>query len=131
MENIQRPISRKKETTLHIAVAANQEDFVNNLVKGLKSEDLIEPNIIENTAFTYAAATGNVKIAGVMLDKNENLPNLSSGVKPLYMAALFGHSQMVQFLYSKTHRMVHQWDQKEKAQLFITCVSGGLYGKHK
>ena len=131
MANIQRPISRKKETTLHIAVAANQEDFVKNLVNGLSSIDLTEKNIVKNTAFTYAAATGNVNIAKAMLEKNEDLPNLRSGVKPLYMAALLGHSQMVRFLYSKTNRMVCQWDQKEQAQLFITCVSGGLSGKHK
>ena len=131
MEYIQRITTNKGETTLHIAVAANQEDFVKNLVNGLSSIDLTEKNIVKNTAFTYAAATGNVNIAKAMLEKNEDLPNLRSGVKPLYMAALLGHSQMVRFLYSKTNRMVCQWDQKEQAQLFITCVSGGLYGKHK
>ena len=47
------------------------------------------------------------------------------------MAALLGHSQMVQFLYSETNKMVCQWDENEQAELFITCVRGGLYGKHK
>lgn len=129
MEVIQRPISRKKETTLHIAVAANQEDFVKNLVNKLNKEDLTVQNIAENTALTYAAATGNMNIAKVMLEKNEELPNLGR-VKPLYMAALSGHSQMVQFLYPKTDRTVCQWVEGE-AELFVTCVKGGLYGKHK
>ena len=66
-----------------------------------------------------------------MLEKNRDLPNLGSGLKPLYMNALLGHSQMVQFLYSKTNEMVCQWDENEQAELFITCVKGGLYGKHK
>ena len=131
MPNIQRKISNKGETTLHIAAAANQEDFVKNLVNGLSRESLTAENNVGNTALTYAAAAGNVKIATVMLEKNPDLPKLGSGEKQLFMAASLGHSQMVQFLYSKTKEIVCGWDENEQAKLFITCVEGGLYGKHK
>ena len=131
MPNIQRKITKKEETTLHIAAAANQEVFVKNLMKRLSSENLTAENIVGNTALTYAAATGNVNIAKEMLKKNSNLPNLGSGVKPLLVAASLGHSQMVQFLYSETKGIVCGWNENEQAKLFITCVEGDLYGKHK
>ena len=52
-------------------------------------------------------------------------------MKPLYMTASLGHSQMVQFLYYETKEIVSGWDENEQAKLFITCVEGHLYGKHK
>ena len=88
MTDIQRPISSKEETTIHIAVAANQEESVKNLVNRLSSENLTAQNIVGNTALTYAAATRNVNIAKMMLKKNGNLPNIGSEVKPLFMPAL-------------------------------------------
>ena len=131
MPNIQRKITNKGETTLHVAAAANHEDFVKNLVNRLPKERLTAVNDVGNTALTYAAVAGNVKIAKVMLEKNPDLPNLGSGVKPLFMAASLGHSQMVQFLYYETKEIVSGWDENEQAKLFITCVEGHLYGKHK
>ncbi|KAK4604108.1 hypothetical protein RGQ29_012568 [Quercus rubra] len=128
MPNIERKITKKGETTLHIAAAANQEEFVKNLVNRLSCENLTAENIVGNTALTYAAATGNVNIAKAMLKKNSNLPNLGSRVKPLFMAASLGHSQMVQFLYSQTKEIVCGWDENEQAKLFISCVEGNLYG---
>ncbi|XP_030954299.1 uncharacterized protein LOC115976899 isoform X2 [Quercus lobata] len=125
MDRIQTIITDKGATTLHIAAAANQEDFVKNLVKKLSEEELEVENYAENTALSYAAATGNVNIAMAMLEKNSRLANLGK-VKPLSMAASLGHSEMVDYLYEKTE--VHKWEEDEKAKLFITCVEGNLYG---
>ena len=132
MTDIQREISRKKETTLHIAAAANQEEFVNKLLTSMTSRNgnLAVENIAGNTAMTYAAATGNVNIAKAMLKENIQLPNLGK-MKPLHMAASLGHSRMVDWLYSETEPRVHDWDEIEQADLFFTCVMRDLYGKHK
>nr|POF25753.1 serine/threonine-protein phosphatase 6 regulatory ankyrin repeat subunit a [Quercus suber] len=128
MSDIQREISGNQETTLHVAAAASQEDFVKNLVNILNSEDLAAINSVKNTALTYAALGGNVKIAEMMLEKNADLATLDSGVRPLYMAALSGHSAMAEFLYSKTREEVQKWDEDEQARLFITCVKNDIYG---
>ena len=62
MQEIQRKITKAEETTLHVAAAANKEEFVKNLVSNaMSSEDLKVENIAGNTALSYAAATGNVK----------------------------------------------------------------------
>ena len=128
MDRIQTVITDKGATTLHIAAAANQEDFVKNLVKNLREEDLIVENDAKNTALSYAAATGNVNIAMAMLEKNSSLANLGK-VKPLFMAASLGLSEMVEYLYYNTK--VRDWNEDEQAKLFITCVEGNLYGKHE
>ena len=72
MTNIQRRISWNEETTLHIAAAANQEDFVKKLLTWMTSNNcnLTAETNAGNTALTYAAAAGNVKIAEMMLKKN-------------------------------------------------------------
>ena len=57
MPNIQREITKKRETTLHIAAAANQEEFVKNLVEGMSSDDITAENTVGSTALAYAAAT--------------------------------------------------------------------------
>ncbi|KAK7846880.1 ankyrin repeat-containing protein itn1 [Quercus suber] len=128
MPDIQRRITTIGETALHIAAAANQEDFVKNLLNRLSRENLAAENNVGNTALHYATAAGNVKIAKLMLEKRSDLPNLGSEEKPLFMAASLGHSQMAQFLYNKTKGIVCGWNQTEQAKLFITCVGGELYG---
>ena len=131
MQEIQRKITKAEETTLHVAAVANKEDFVRNLVSnGMSSDDLKVENIAGNTALSYAAATGNVNIAKAMLKRNIQLPNLGR-MKPLYAAASLGHSRMVDWLYSETEPMVHDWDETEQEKLFIACVMRDLYGKHK
>ncbi|KAL0005151.1 hypothetical protein SO802_012712 [Lithocarpus litseifolius] len=130
MLNIQRKITSKDETTLHIAAAANQEEFVKKLLKWmtLRNYSLKAVNIIGNTALTYAAATGNVNIATAMVEINSDLPNLNSGKTPLYMAAFLGHTKMADYLYSKTSGVVCRWDVDQQADLFMTCVKSGVYG---
>nr|XP_023912421.1 uncharacterized protein LOC112024009 [Quercus suber]POF10488.1 hypothetical protein CFP56_04713 [Quercus suber] len=125
MTNIQRRISWNEETTLHIAAAANQEYFVRKLLgwMSLNNYNLTAESKVGSTALTYAAATGNVKIAEMMLEENPELPNLGRGVKPLSMAAFLGHSQMVQRLYPVT--TIDNPD--DENDIFINCVRKDLY----
>ena len=50
-------------------------------------------------------------------------------MKPLFMAASLGHSQMVDHLSLSTR--IQQWDKTEQIELFVTYASVGLYGKRK
>ncbi|KAK4604107.1 hypothetical protein RGQ29_012567 [Quercus rubra] len=127
MPNIQREITKKRETTLHIAAAANQEEFVKNLVERMSSDDITAKNTVGSTALAYAAATGNVNIAKVMLKKNRDLPNLGSGMKPLFTAALLEHYQMVEHLSRSTK--TSEWDITEQTELFVTYARVGYYGQ--
>ena len=128
MPNVQRVITKKLETTLHMAALANQEDFVKNLLKKMNSDDLKAENRVGNNALSYAATTGNVNIAKAMLEKNTNLANLGSGMTPLETAVFFEHSQMVEYLSTLTR--IKEWDTTKQVELFVTYVTVGMYGKH-
>ena len=142
MPRIQRRIGMKGETTLHIAAAAKQEDFVNELLNWMRDNNLITAeNVAENvsltarnetgaTALHFAAAVGNVEIAKAMLlrDTNGDLPNIATTgenpMKPILMAASSGHNKMVELLYPKTTMVGN-----EETEIFITCIKNNLYGK--
>ena len=139
MPNIYR-ISRIEETTLHIAAAANQKNLVKKLVEGMNRNDLKVENTEGCTPLCYAAITGNVNIAKAILQdqnedllsakkKNEDLLNPGRGLKPLIVAALFGHKEMVKHLSRLT--MIDNWPPTEKVELFVAYASIGMYGKHK
>ena len=94
----------------------------------MTEEDLALQNKDGNTAICFAAATGIVEIAKVMVDKNKKLPMIrgNQGKTPLYMAALFGHRDMVSYLYEVTdfESLTHE----ERISLLLGTISADLYG---
>ncbi|KAL4653804.1 hypothetical protein ACB092_01G332500 [Castanea dentata] len=126
MENIQRIITIKSETALHIAAVANKEDFVKNLLKKYKGEGLTEINV--NTVLPYAAATGNVNIAKELLEGHSSSANIDK-VEPLIMAASLGHIKMVEYLYKHDIVQVRDWGESDQKKLFFAFVDGNLYGR--
>ncbi|XP_031247663.1 ankyrin repeat-containing protein NPR4-like [Pistacia vera] len=169
--DIRARISKEGDTALHIAAAAEQTDFLKNLVDNINKEDLATTNNAGNTAFCLAAVSGNVELAQVMMNKMKKedlttkkgagktayclsvesqkveLPNMieestnladvlersrnlamirgRNEMLPLYMAALFGHKEMVQFLYEATDdKSLYDND---RIELLITLISKGLY----
>ncbi|KAJ1393090.1 Ankyrin repeat [Sesbania bispinosa] len=83
-------------TVLHIAAGANHVHFVEHLLTLLTDEDIILQDIKGNTAFCFAAASGNLKIAQLMLEKNQHLPIIrgGNGFTPVQFAALQGRCKM-------------------------------------
>ncbi|XP_050261987.1 ankyrin repeat-containing protein At5g02620-like isoform X2 [Quercus robur] len=120
-------INRKLETALHIAAAAKRTAFVKELVQRMTEDDLALQNKDGNTAICFAAASGIVEIAKVMVEKNERLPMIrgKQGKTPLYMAALFGHREMVSYLYSVT--TFGSLSHDEKISLLLVTISADLY----
>ncbi|XP_028057663.1 ankyrin repeat-containing protein ITN1-like isoform X2 [Camellia sinensis] len=124
---IRSSITKGWETALHIAAAAKRIHFVEELVGLMNPEDLELQNSNGNTALCFAAAAGTVRIAEVMINKNERLPMIrgSQGMTPLYMAALLGHSDMVWYLYQKTKS--EDLSDEDRIGILNTCVSTDLY----
>ncbi|XP_030942224.1 ankyrin repeat-containing protein ITN1-like isoform X3 [Quercus lobata] len=121
-------ITRKWETALHIAAAEKRTAFVKELIKHMNEEDLALKNKDDNTAICFAAASGIVEIAEVMVEKNNNLPMIrgNKGMRPIYMAALFGHRNMVSYLYPVTN--FGSLAREEQISLFLATISADLYG---
>ncbi|XP_075673134.1 uncharacterized protein LOC142642624 isoform X2 [Castanea sativa] len=120
-------ITRKGETALNIAAAAKRTAFVKELVKHMKKEDLALKNKDDNTAICFAAASGIVEIAKIMVEENEDLPMIkgNKGMRPIHMAALFGHRNMVKYLYSVTN--FGSLAREEQISLFLGTISADLY----
>ncbi|RDY10672.1 Mediator of RNA polymerase II transcription subunit 18, partial [Mucuna pruriens] len=105
-------ISQGWATLLHVAAEANQLHFVEELVKLLSEKDLELQDHKGNTAFCFAAAVGNVRIAEAMARRNTSLPTIrgGEGLTPLHMAALQGNTDMARYLYHDTVRIFDQGD---------------------
>lgn len=118
------------ETALHTAAAAGRERFVQKLVKKMSPTALEAANRLGNNALSYAAVSGNVKIAKVMVEAgNESLRYPSSGSPPLLLAASLSDHQMVRYLFDQTAVRGPNWTDVQQEELFQTCVAIGLFGE--
>lgn len=110
-ELVRYAITENYETALHIAASAKStklvEKFVQNLVSLMTPQDLLLQNRSANTAFSLAAAGGNVSIAKILVEKNPGLVNISGTqeLMPLYIACLYGKYEMVKYLYAISNMM--------------------------
>ena len=116
------------DTPLHIAAAAKHISFVEKLVEKYSLSDLAIKNKNGDTALAFAAASGVVRIAEVMVDKNEKLPNIcNANTKfPVLMAVAYKRKEMASFLLSKTN--FQKIEAFEQIELLISAISSDYYG---
>ncbi|XP_047336564.1 ankyrin repeat-containing protein ITN1-like [Impatiens glandulifera] len=116
-----------EETVLHIAAAAKHVEFVKKLVDLIGVEDLTLQNKYGNTALCFAAASGVVKIAEIMVKMNPKLPMIpgSQNMVPLHLAALLGHRSMSYYLYDVTK--FEHLERDEQVELLSATISTGIY----
>ncbi|KAK0607052.1 hypothetical protein LWI29_008463 [Acer saccharum] len=119
-------ITEVDETILHVATRARQVGFVEEIIKLMEPEDLKLQDRNGNTAFCFATAAGSIEIVKLMLDKNLDLLTLrgADNKVPLYMVALFGRTEMANFLYDGTESQLT--DQDEDG-LFFTIDMATLF----
>ncbi|KAI3678842.1 hypothetical protein L6452_38146 [Arctium lappa] len=128
-------ITENYDTALHIAASAKSnksvEKFVENLVDLMTNQDLELQNKKHNTALCLAAAAGNVKIAMIMVNRHRALLDIQGyqGMMPLNMASLFGHRDMVKYLFdnSKMLDSSDSWTHTNRGWAFQTCVEADLF----
>ncbi|KAL5577501.1 hypothetical protein UlMin_019200 [Ulmus minor] len=114
-------ITKGLQNVLHLAAGTDHVHFVAEVVEMMREEDLELQNDKGNTALCLAAAYGNVQIAQIMVRKNPALLSIrgGEGMVPLYLAALFGRSEMSSYLYPKTKEGFNEEDRKNLAlQMF-------------
>ena len=114
-------------SVLHLAAGTDCTHFVSHLVGRMKPEDLELCDDKGNTALCFAAAAGTVQVARILLGTNEKLATMRGGhgMTPLYMAALFGKSDMALYLYDKTIKSCNDGDRRG---IFFSCIYTGIYG---
>uniref|UniRef100_A0A2C9UND0 PGG domain-containing protein n=2 Tax=Manihot esculenta TaxID=3983 RepID=A0A2C9UND0_MANES len=123
-QQVRVPIQAATPATTSTAIASQASSLGGAGAVASESEDQ------GNTAFCYAAISGNVKIAEVMRQKKTDLPKIrgGKGFLPIYMAALAGHAEMVRQLY-KHHRDDNQLklEDGDLVSLLIALVESDIY----
>ncbi|TXG71898.1 hypothetical protein EZV62_000477 [Acer yangbiense] len=119
-------ITRGHETLLHVATGAKQTALVKMIMGHMQPNDLMLQDRNGNTAFCFAAAVGDTKIAEMMLDRNRLLATFrgSQNKTPLYMAVLFRQKKMAEKLYTTTLPHLTPLDQ---IAIFFKSIDTGLY----
>lgn len=126
---IRSKITKGGETVLHIAAAAKHLHLVKELVNLMDADSLTLANKLGNTALCFAAVSGVVKIAEVMVKKNKELPNIrgSQDMTPLHMAVLLGHQHMVWYLLQVTDD--EQLTDQDRIGLLTSSIDTDMFGK--
>ncbi|KAL3584289.1 hypothetical protein D5086_015350 [Populus alba] len=124
-------ISADGDTALHAAVLAGHIEIVEELVSQLEEGHLEIKNINNATALNYAAIGGITRIAEDLVAKNEGLlrvPN-QNGLIPVVVASLYGHKDMVRYLYSVSPKeeLSPATNNKNGIMLLTTCIIDELY----
>uniref|UniRef100_A0A6N2LA27 PGG domain-containing protein n=1 Tax=Salix viminalis TaxID=40686 RepID=A0A6N2LA27_SALVM len=124
-------ISAYGDTALHVAVLAGHTEIVEELVGRLEQGELGIPNGNNATALNYAAIGGITRIAEELVEKNRGLltvPN-QKGQIPVVVASLYGHKDMVRYLYSVSPKeeLSSATNNKNGVMLLTTCIMDELY----
>ncbi|KAK7329334.1 hypothetical protein VNO77_23493 [Canavalia gladiata] len=122
-------LARGWPTVLHVAAGANHVHFVKELLQILDDHHIALQDMRGNTAFCFAAGSGNMDIVRLLLDRNRFFPKIrgGSGRTPVHFAALQGKCEMAWFLYDLTKDIFEDLDWK---LLFFTCINTGNYGSY-
>ncbi|CAI9760030.1 unnamed protein product [Fraxinus pennsylvanica] len=120
-------ITERGETALHIAALSKQTAIVHMLVEYLDEGDLEFKNNLGDTAFWFAAASGDVEIAKVMYGKNNTLPTIRcrSSTSPIEAAALMGNKKMVEYLYNITP--LRDFKAEERMDILVATINTEMY----
>ncbi|CAN1345071.1 Ankyrin repeat-containing protein NPR4, partial [Linum perenne] len=126
-------LSPDGDTPLHVAVLAGHVEIVEGLIAGiLPAEALLIKNRSGATALNYAAIGGVMRITECLVRRAPELvrvPNLNGHI-PVVVAALYGHDEMVRYLYHATPKdelVSPSGDRINGAMLLTTCIVDGLY----
>uniref|UniRef100_A0A9I9CEJ2 PGG domain-containing protein n=1 Tax=Cucumis melo TaxID=3656 RepID=A0A9I9CEJ2_CUCME len=120
-------ITRDNETALHIAAGAKHVEFVEKLIDIMTLDDMAIINTHGNTALCFAATSGVVRIAELMVKKNKDLPLIRGfgNATPLFMAISYQRKQMASYLFSVTDRK--QLTSQDQIELLIATIHSDFY----
>lgn len=123
-------LSSDGDTALHIAVLAGRVKVVGELVKRIDEKDLAIKNKNGATALNFAATGGVTKIAEYLVRKNRELltiPNQHGNI-PVVIASLYGHDDMVRYLYRETPIAELDPDKGTNGAMLLTsCIIDDIF----
>lgn len=121
-------ITRDKENLLHISAGSKHSGFVEKLMEKMSSDEVTLKNKHGNTALCFAATSGVVRNAELMVKKNSDLP-LIHGFEnrtPLFMAISCKRREMASYLLQVTD--INKFNIQEQVELLIATIHSNFYG---
>ncbi|XP_050279701.1 uncharacterized protein LOC126720895 isoform X2 [Quercus robur] len=102
-DTIDKKITPRGKTALHVAVAAGHVNMVNELVERMSEVQLLIEDLNGLTALDETTLVGNQEMADCILIKNSNLVSIGDKRKhnPVVLALANGHMNLARYLYLK------------------------------
>ncbi|WVZ21328.1 hypothetical protein V8G54_008650 [Vigna mungo] len=119
-------ITKGWSTLLHVAAGANHSHFVKELLDMLQDDHHVSCQDSKgNTAFCFAASSGNMSIANLLLARNQYLPKIrgGGGHLPIQFAVMQGKCEMTWFLYHNMNR--EEFEEPDRKSLFFSSIETG------
>ncbi|KAI3795910.1 hypothetical protein L1987_38570 [Smallanthus sonchifolius] len=114
----------KMMQTMPTGARAEHEIYIP--VDSLSNRTPLKPN-----PSLIAAASGNIKTVRIMVEKNRDLQIIAGAgglMMPLYMAALYGNYEVVQYLYENSRELRDDgWNPQNRGWLLQKCVEGDMF----
>ncbi|CAL9020129.1 unnamed protein product, partial [Prunus brigantina] len=117
------------DTILHVVAVAGRDDVLRCLIELIKPEDLFIALTIQNgycnTILHEVAASGNLKAAEFLMSKFKETDHSYEGIlviknelgeTPLYRAAAFGHTNLVEYLDSQVKLQRQDIEQQQQQE---------------
>ncbi|KAL9321080.1 hypothetical protein ACSQ67_012919 [Phaseolus vulgaris] len=124
------PLHDSGITALHVAVKMRKTSFVKKLVNNCTNiQDLENCKAEGNTAFCLAAITGKVKIAEILLRKNDKLLWIRdrNDMLPIQLASSAGHIPMTEFLFQAPEDLHNFMPFQDIVKLFFFALNNNIY----
>ncbi|KAH6801480.1 hypothetical protein C2S52_001944 [Perilla frutescens var. hirtella] len=121
-------ISEEGDRALHVAASMKHKDFVLKLLERMTPSELEMLDGRGYTACCYAAMSGSVGIADLMIKENPTLAAARDreNKTPLQKAALLGHTNMVSYLLKSTK--IEHLSKDEWFDLLLVTIRHKMYG---
>uniref|UniRef100_A0A0A0LRF3 Uncharacterized protein n=1 Tax=Cucumis sativus TaxID=3659 RepID=A0A0A0LRF3_CUCSA len=121
-------VNKANDTALHVAAMAKQTSFIEKLVQLCSPSDLAAKNQGGNTALHWAASSGVVRNAELMVQKNPDLPHIhdSNEVPPLLRAVIYKRKHMASFLFFNTN--FEALETTQPINILVATINSGFYG---
>ncbi|XVE83321.1 hypothetical protein DITRI_Ditri16bG0079400 [Diplodiscus trichospermus] len=118
------------DTALHIAALAGHVEIVEELVGRMSPQQVEVKQKLGSTALNFAVIGGVTEIGELLVKKNRELLKIPNGYDqiPVVVAALYGHRDLVHYLYLETP--IEELDPTTKthgAILLTACIIDEFY----
>lgn len=127
-------LSTDGDIALHIAALAGHVDIVEELVGRMSAPEIAVKQKNGSTALDFVAIGGVTEIAELLVEKNRKLPEITNYYEqiPLVVSALYGHRDLVQYLYLKTPIEELDPASTNHGAIFLTaCILVEFYGTQR